>query len=429
MAAPAFGQQPWPELRITAPAAPGGGWDQTARALQQALQAEGLVRTVAVENVTGAAGTIGLARFIGAERGRGDALMVSGLIMLGGVVMHASPITLADVTPVARLTGEYEVIVVPAASPFRTLADLVAALQSRPESISWGGGSAGGSDQMLAGLVADAVGVSPRRVNYIAFSGGGESLAAIVGGQVSAGVNGLAELEAQIQAGTVRALAISSAARLPGLDVPTLREQGVPVEFENWRSVVAPPGLSLAQRQKLEQLVAAVVRSPSWAGLLARYRWIDRYQSGSDFERFVASEEKRARSVLAQFGVGQVPAAGSDAAPAIYPWVVFAALLVSAGGSWLTSRRRPDARPRAVRPSLRPLAWIGAGLAVNVLAVEWLGIVPSSALLFWTAAYGFDRRRPWRDAACAAVVAWAAFELFDRALGLPLPGGLLSGVL
>ena len=433
-AAPASGQQPWPELRITAPAAPGGGWDQTARALQQALQAEQLVRTVAVENVTGAAGTIGLARFMGAERGRGDALMVSGLIMLGGVVMHASPITLADVTPIARLTGEYEVIVVPAASPFRTLADLTAALRANPESISWGGGSAGGSDQMLAGLVAEAVGVPPRRVNYIAFSGGGESLAAIVGGQVSAGVNGLAELEAQIQAGTVRALAISSASRLPGLDVPTLREQGVAVEFENWRSVVAPPGLSPAERERLDRLVAAVVRSRSWAGLLERYRWIDRYQSGRDFERFVVAEEQRARGVLAQFGVGQAPASGasSGTAPAAYPWIVLAALVVSAGGSWLTSRRRPSVgQPPALPPpsSWRPLAWIGAGLAVNVLAVERLGIVLSSAVLFWTAARAFDRTRPWRDAACAAAIAWAAFQLFDRALGLPLPGGLLSGVL
>jgi putative tricarboxylic transport membrane protein len=433
-ATPASGQQPWPELRITAPAAPGGGWDQTARALQQALQAEQLVRTVAVENVTGAAGTIGLARFMGAERGRGDALMVSGLIMLGGVVMHASPITLADVTPIARLTGEYEVIVVPVASPFRTLADLTAALRANPESISWGGGSAGGSDQMLAGLVAEAVGVPPRRINYIAFSGGGESLAAIVGGQVSAGVNGLAELEAQIQARTVRALAISSAARLPGLDVPTLREQGVAVEFENWRSVVAPPGLSAAERERLERLVATVVRSRSWAGLLERYRWIDRYQSGRDFEQFVAAEENRARGVLAQFGVGEAPASGgsSGAAPAAYPWIVLAALIVSAGGSWLTARRRPsEGQPPALPPwsSLRPLAWIGAGLAVNVLAVERLGIVLSSAVLFWTAARAFDRTRPWRDAACAAAIAWAAFQLFDRALGLPLPGGLLSGVL
>src|SRR5687768_11779012 len=308
---PAWGQHVWPELRITAPAAPGGGWDQTARALQQALQAEGLVRTVAVENVTGAAGTIGLARFMGAERGRGDALMVSGLIMLGGVVMHASPITLADVTPVARLTGEYEVIVVPAASPFRTLADLVAALKANPESISWGGGSAGGSDQMLAGLLAEAVGVSPRRVNYIAFSGGGESLAAIVGGQVSVGVNGLAELEGQIRAGTVRALAISSASRLPGLDVPTLREQGVPVDFENWRSVVGPPGLSAGQRARLEELVTKVARSRSWAGLLARYRWIDRFLPANDFERFAAAEEQRVRAVLAQFGTGRSPDAGT----------------------------------------------------------------------------------------------------------------------
>ena len=389
------------------------------------------MRTVAVENVTGAAGTIGLARFMGTERGRGDAVMVSGLIMLGGVVMHASPITLADVTPVARLTGEYEVIVVPAASPFQTMADLVAALKAMPESISWGGGSAGGSDQMLAGLVAEAVGVSPRRVNYIAFSGGGESLAAIVGGQVSVGINGLAELEAQIQAGTVRALAISSASRLPGLDVPTLREQGVPVEFENWRSVVAPPGLSQDQRERLQQLVERVVRSPSWASLLARYRWIDRYQSGSDFERFVATEETRARVVLTQLGVGQAPASGSGSVPAVYPWAVFAALLVSAGGSWVTSRRRTDApsHPLPAGSAFRPLAWIGAGLAVNVLAVEWLGVVLSSAFLFWTAARAFDRTRPWRDAACAAAVAWAAFELFDRVLGLPLPGGILSGLL
>ena len=119
--------------------------------------------------------------------------------------------TLHDVTPLARLTGEYEVIAVPAASPFRTLRDLLDAFTARPESISWGGGSAGGSDQILAGLVADAVGVSPARVNYIAFSGGGESLSAILGGQVSVGINGLAEFAPQIEAGTLRALAISSA--------------------------------------------------------------------------------------------------------------------------------------------------------------------------------------------------------------------------
>ena len=189
-AAPASAQPAYEQLRIIAPAAPGGGWDQTARVMQQVLQRAGIVRTPIVENIPGAAGTIGLARFIGAERGNGDALMVSGLIMLGGIVTHQSPVTLGDVVPIARITGEYEVLTVPAASPFRTLDDLIRAFKERPESISWGGGSAGGSDQILAGLIADAVGVAPRRVNYIAFSGGGESLSAIIGGQVSVGING-----------------------------------------------------------------------------------------------------------------------------------------------------------------------------------------------------------------------------------------------
>ncbi|MEO5739340.1 MAG: tripartite tricarboxylate transporter substrate-binding protein, partial [Vicinamibacterales bacterium] len=191
-AAPAAAQPAYQHLRIIAPAAPGGGWDQTARVMQQVLQRAGIVHTSSVENIPGAAGTIGLARFIGAERGNGDVVMVSGLIMLAAIVTHASPVTLREITLIARLTGEYEVIVVPAASPFRSLDDLVRAFRERPESISWGGGSAGGTDQMLAGLVADAVGVSPRRVNYIAFSGGGESMSAILGGQVSAGINGLA---------------------------------------------------------------------------------------------------------------------------------------------------------------------------------------------------------------------------------------------
>src|SRR5688572_11044769 len=263
-AAPAFAQPQVEHLRIIAPAAPGGGWDQTARVMQQVLQRAGIVRTPIVENIPGAAGTIGLARFIGAERGNGDALMVSGLIMLGGIVTHQSPVTLDDVVPIARITGEYEVIAVPASSPFTTLQQLIDAFKARPESISWGGGSAGGSDQILAGLIADAVGVAPSRVYYIAFSGGGESLSAILGGQVSVGVNGLAEFAPHINAGSVRVLAISSGERLAGLDVPTLREQGVEIVFENWRSVVAPPGITPADRDRLARAVEAMVRSTAW---------------------------------------------------------------------------------------------------------------------------------------------------------------------
>jgi putative tricarboxylic transport membrane protein len=320
-------QPAYEQLRIIAPAAPGGGWDQTARAMQLALQQAGIVETPVVENISGAAGTIGLARFIGAERGNADALLVSGLIMLGGIVTHRSPVTLGDVVPIARITGEYEVLTVPVASPFRTLDDLLRAFKQRPESISWGGGSAGGSDQILAGLIAAAIGVEPKRVNYIAFSGGGEALSSILGGQVSVGINGLAEFAPQIEAGTVRVLAVSSAERLPGLDAPTLREQGVDVEFENWRSVVAPPGISPEERHALEAVVDEMVRSNEWRQMLSRYRWLDRYLAGEPFERFSAAEELRVRDILRELGTVE-DSARSLRAIGPYPLFVLAGLVL-----------------------------------------------------------------------------------------------------
>lgn len=415
------------QLRVIAPAAPGGGWDQTARVMQQVLQQTGIARSAPVENIPGAAGTIGLARFIGAERGNGDAVLVSGLIMLGGIVTNRSPVTLGDATPLARLTGEFEAIVVPAASKYQTLQDLLADFKARPESISWGGGSAGGSDQILAGLIADAVGISPSRINYIAFSGGGESLSAIVGGQVTAGINGLAELAAQIEAGTVRALAISSGERLPGLDVPTLREQGVDVEFENWRSLMAPPGIGRDERARLEGAIAAMVASTPWREALERYRWIDRFLAGEPFARYVASEEERVRDILRQFGNGDEEAATlSSAGP--YPLFVLAGLSLFACLALLHVRAHPEpAAPERAPVRWTPVGWLGAGIVAYLLLAESGGFVIASALLFWCTARAFDSRRPYRDAAFSVVISISAYVLFARVLQLALPGGILAG--
>jgi putative tricarboxylic transport membrane protein len=410
------------QLRIVAPAAPGGGWDQTARAMQQALQRAGIVRTPVVDNIPGAAGTIGLARFSGAERGNGDALLVSGLIMLGGIVMHDSPVTFADATPIARLTGEYEVLTVPVESPFRSLDDLVRAFKERPEAISWGGGSAGGSDQILAGLIAAAVGVDPKRVNYIAFSGGGEALSAILGGQVSVGINGLAEFAAQIEAGTVRVLAISSAERLPGLDAPTLRERGIDVEFENWRSVMAPPGLTAEAQARLAAAVEAMVRSTEWRDLLARYRWLDRYLAGEAFAAFSTAEERRVRAVLGELGVG-------GAAGALGPYALFVlgglALFGAAAvfGSIRETRNRTSPLPAT---EWRSIAALGVGVALHLLLAERAGFIVAAALLFWFGARAFDARHPLRDAALAVGVASGAYLLFTRLLEVPLPAGALE---
>jgi putative tricarboxylic transport membrane protein len=423
----AVAQPLYEQLRIVAPAAPGGGWDQTARVLQQVLQQAGIVTTPIVENVPGAAGTIGLARFIGAERGNGDALLVSGLIMLGGIVTHHSPVTLADAVPIARITGEYEVLTVPTASPFQTLDDLLREFKTRPESISWGGGSAGGSDQILAGLIAAAVGVEPRRVNYIAFSGGGEALSAILGGQVSVGINGLAEFAPQIEGGTVRVLAISSAERLPGLDVPTLREQGVDVEFENWRSVVAPPGISSADRERLVRTVEAMVRSPEWREVLERYRWLDRYLADDAFAAFATAEEQRVRDILRELGTGTE--AGETALGA-YPWFVLTGLAIFGAAAVVSVRRTRRLAPAAARTApRRSVGLIGVGVVLNLLLAERAGFLIGSALLFWFVARAFDERHPWRHAAFAVGLSVAAYVLFAEVLQLPLPAGVMAGLL
>jgi putative tricarboxylic transport membrane protein len=408
-------------LRLIAPAAPGGGWDQTARVMQQALQREGLARLAPVENIPGAAGTIGLARFIGAERGRGDVLMVSGLIMLGGIVTHQSPVTLRDTVPIARLTGEYEVIAVPAASPLRSLHDLIAAFKAQPGSISWGGGSAGGSDQILAGLVADAVGVDPKRVNYIAFSGGGESMSAILGGTVSVGINGFAEFAPQLEAGTLRALAISSAGRLPGVDIHTLREQGVNVEFENWRSLVAPPGLTPTDRARLESTVRAMVQSPTWRESLTRYRWLDRHLDGDAFTRFVDAEEARVRSILKKLGTGEV-VTSSVIPSGAYPRLVLGGLLVFGLAAVIHHRgNRAEQPERPPSFDAAPVALIAAGVVLHLLLAERAGFVIAATVLFWCTARAFDHRHPLRDGIAALAISLASYVLFARVLQLSLP--------
>lgn len=423
-------------LRIIAPAAPGGGWDQTARAMQQVLQTAGIVGTASVENISGAAGTIGLARLIGGERGRGDVTMVSGLIMLGAIASHHSPVTLREVTPIARLTGEYEVVVVPATSPYRTFSGLLEAFQARPESIAWAGGSAGGTDQILAGLVADAVGVSPRRVNYVAFAGGGESMAAILGGQVAVGISGLGEYAAQIAAGTVRVLAISSAERLADVDAPTLREQGVDVVLENWRSLVGPPEMSAEDRTRLDRAIAAMVSSTAWRETLRRYRWNDRYLAGAAFAGFLAEEEVRVQSILEKLGGAAAPASGSPTV-GFYPIFVIVGFAVSAIGFMLSvvgARRPAESRPRQPadaagegRQSQLP-RMISIALAIigNVLLIERAGFVVASIPLFWLTARAFDTQHPVRDLIIAVAVSISAYLIFARLLQISLPAGVLA---
>jgi putative tricarboxylic transport membrane protein len=300
LAGPALAQT---ELKIIAPAAPGGGWDQTARAMQQALVAEKLVKSAQVVNIAGAGGTVGLAQFVTGSKGDGKQLMVNGFVMVGAILLNKSPVSLAQVTPIARLTQETQVMVVPASSPIKSAKDLAEATRKDVAKVTFAGGSAGGVDHIMAALFVAAAGADASKVNYVPFSGGGESLAAILGGKVTAGISGYGEYEGQIKAGKLRAIGVTSAERLPGNDVPTFKEQGVDLVLANWRSVVAAPGISDAQRQALAEVVEKLVKSPAWKEVLKQKGWDDAYLPGDDFAKFLTDEQKRVGEVLKSVGL------------------------------------------------------------------------------------------------------------------------------
>lgn len=290
-------------LRIMAPASPGGGWDSTSRVIQETLQTSGILSGAEVFNVPGAGGTVGLAQLASSERGNGELLMMMGLVMSGAILTNNSAVTLADTTPIASLSAEYEVIAVPANSELQTLDDLMAAIEADVGAVSWAGGSAGGTDHMLAGLVAQEAGVDPAQLNYIPYSGGGEALAAVLGAQVTVGVTGYSEWAGAIESGELRALALSAPERVEGIEVPTLIEQGVAIELANWRGLVAPPDLDEAQTEALVSLVDELHASPEWQDALTQNGWEDFYKSGDDFAAFLAEEDARAKEVLTDIGL------------------------------------------------------------------------------------------------------------------------------
>lgn len=290
-----------PQIRMLIPANPGGGWDSTGRALAAAMQAGKLVSGVQFDNKGGAAGTIGLAQFINSAKGDPNQLMIAGMVMVGGIVLNKSPVTLDQVTPIARLTTENVVVVVPARSPHKTLKELLDAFKANPGSVSWGGGSAGGTDHILIGLMAKAIGADPTKINYVAFKGGGEAVSAIIGGHVAAGVSGLSEFDEHIKSGRMRALGVSGAEREAG--IPTLREQGVNVVLGNWRGIFAAPGITPAQRDNLVKLVRAAVETPAWKESLQKNGWQPWFIAGDEYKAFIDEDVKRIGAIIESLGL------------------------------------------------------------------------------------------------------------------------------
>ena len=288
-------------VKILIPANPGGGWDQTGRTLGKVMSDAKVVSSVQYDNKGGAGGTIGLAQFVNASKGDANAMMVGGQAMVAAVELNKSAVKVQQATPLARLVAEYSVIVVPANSPYKTMADVIKDFKANPGSVSWGAGSAGSTEHLLIGQIAKAVGVEGTKINYIAFKGGGEAVPAIIGGHVKVGASGLGEFAEHIKSGKMRALAVSSPTRME--NIPTLKEQGIDVVFGNWRGIWGAPGITPAQRDTLIKQVKAGTETKEWKAMLEKMGWTPVYISGDEFGKFVDEESKSLGTLVDQLGL------------------------------------------------------------------------------------------------------------------------------
>src|SRR5215213_2274762 len=290
-------------LRVMVPNSPGSGYDTTARAWVQVLEDEGLAESVEVFNLEGAGGTVGLQRLVN-EKGNAELLMQMGLGVVGAQYSNQSEATLDQTTPIAKLIEEAEAIVVPADSPFQNMDDLVTAWKADPGNTPVGGASnPGGPDHLTPMLLAEEVGVTPSDVNYVAYDGGGELLAGILGQDVAFAATGISEVTESAAAGDVRILAVTSEEAVEGVDAPTLQDEGVDLVFSNWRGIVAPPGLSDEDTQKWVDAVTAMHDSDAWTTTLEDQGWVDAFMTGDDFSSFLDEESTRVEDVMSELGL------------------------------------------------------------------------------------------------------------------------------
>jgi putative tricarboxylic transport membrane protein len=295
-------QMLYESLHVFIPGAPAGGWDSLGRAIEQVSREAGLVGSFQFENVGGAGGTVGLPRFVGQRRGRPNSIMVTGAVMVGAVLANKSPVGLKDLTPIARVVTEPGIIVVPAESDIKNLQDFLAALKANPGGVSVAGGSAGGMDHILLGMLLTSQGRAAREASYVAFAGGGAAQAAILGAQVKAGISGYSEFAEQIRAGRMRAIATSGETRSVQ-DAPTLKESGLDITVGNWRGVFSPPGVTSTARQDMTNFMTRLHGLPAWQELLKRQAWDDAFLTGEAFNAFIEEDRAKTARILGELGL------------------------------------------------------------------------------------------------------------------------------
>jgi putative tricarboxylic transport membrane protein len=303
-AATAVSDYPTKAIDVMAPAGAGGGFDTTARLIQKALTDEKIVtQNITVSNVPGAGGTVGMAQLL-KKVADPYALIVVGRVTIGSQVTGKTEAKVAQLTPIARMMAESEVIVTPKDSPYKTIKDVLDAIKKDVNSVKFAGGSAGGIDHELAATLVKAAGGDVKAwKSYVPFAGGGEAAAAIIGGQVQIGISGYGEFKGQIDSGTMKALAVSAESPLKAAaSIPTLKSQGVDVVIVNWRMLAAPPGIPAGDLAALKAIAKKVHDSKTWSDFATKNDWFDNFTT-EGLVTFIATEAQSVTATLTDLGL------------------------------------------------------------------------------------------------------------------------------
>ena len=413
---------------------PGGGWDQLARLIQHVMITEEISPVpVEVINRGGAGGTIGLTELVTRHRRNANTVMIGGSTLASASISHGSRFTMLDTVPLARLVSEYDVVAVPVDSPYQTMEQLIDRLRADPESVVWGGGSAASVDHILVGQIAKAAGIDPRRISYVAFAGGGEASAAVMGGQVTAGVSGLAEWKDLAEAGRMRLLAISSAERLDGIDIPTIREAGLDIVLQNWRCLMLPPGVRSSEREWLLAAIEALRSTDNWTEILDRYNWTDSFLAGPEFETFLREEMIETAKTLQSLGLGQGGESHTSVGPYVFPAVALGGVVFFGGiMAWQGYGRRrlevagageADDEETAIRTSVswRRFAAGAAASLAYILLLPVFGFIFITPVFLVVQSRIIGSRKLVRDAIVSVLVTAAAAAIFTYVLNVELP--------
>ena len=416
-------------ITIIVPSNPGGGWDQTARFVQQTIiQNEMLPVSIEVINRGGGGGTIALAELVETYTGDPHKLMVTGFGMVGSSLMHESDYSLKDITPLARLTGDYQVIAVSKDAPHQSLESLMEAFKADPKSISWAGGSAGGSDQIFIVQVAEALGIPTDSVNYVAFTGGGEANAALMGNQVSAAITGFSEIKSLVEGGRVKVLAVSSDERVVDPYLPTFVEKGIDVTFQNWRGFVAAPGISEQQKAYYTDIMAQVRASDYWQEVLARNDWQDSFLIEAPLKTFFTDNKNKTAKTLASMGLGkssEISAIG----PYFFPNIIGLGLLLTGlalivqswRGAAATTGQSALASEEADDRSWKTFLLTILLVCLYIILLKLVGFVFATPAFIVVFAYIIGSKSIVRDIIISLILTGLAFLIFEKLLNVSLP--------